>query len=150
MTSGILILFGVAGWMIFFAARRKIQAMETWPTTPAIIAESRVEKMYRASNWSSGPRVPMYSPVIQYAYHVGGTDYRNFGISPVGTTGSRNSDAAQQTVDRYPPGRECLVMYNPERPQEAYLETSNANDARLFAILGTISIGVGLLLIGRV
>lgn len=150
MTPGILILFGIAGWTIFFAARRKIQAMKTWPTTPAIIAESRVEKTYRRSAMSSKRGIPMYSPVIQYAYHVGGTDYRNFGISPVGTSGSRNSDAAQQTVDRYPPGRECLVMYNPERPQEAYLETSNAKDARLFAILGTIFIVVGLLLIGRV
>lgn len=150
MASTILIMFGAAGWMIYFAAQRKIQAMKTWPTTPAIIAESRVEKTYRSSAMSSARPVPMYSPVIQYAYHVGGTDYRNFGISPVGTSGSRNLDAAQQTVDRYPPGRECLVMDNPVRPQEAYLETSKANDARLFAILGTISIVIGLLLIGRV
>lgn len=150
MTSFILIAVGVSGWVIFLNARNKIQAVGTWPTTPAIITESWVKKTYQSSAGTSGPRQrPMYTALVKYAYDLDGADYRHEGISPVGS-GSKNPSAAQQTVERYPSGHKCLVYYNPARPQEAYLEAGAATDARLFAILGTLFIVVGLLLIGRV
>lgn len=150
MVPFLIIASGMAGWVIFFRARKRIQVIQTWPITPAIIAESHVEKTYRHANVSHGsPRRPMYTPRVKYAYHVADVDYRNDAISPVGS-GSRHPTAAQSTVDRYPPGHQCDVRYNPDRPQEAYLEPGNINDARLFAIVGTVAIAVGLLLIDRV
>jgi hypothetical protein len=116
MVPFLTIAVGAAGWVIFFKSQNRIQAIQTWPTTQAIIAESCVEKAYRHTNVSHGSsRRPMYTPRVKYAYHLAGVDYRNDKVSPVGS-GSRNPTAAQTTVDRYPPGHQCDVRYNPDRP----------------------------------
>lgn len=150
MTPFLIIAVGLAGWAIYFRAHSRIKIIRTWPTAPAVITGSSVKKRYQHVARTHGSRRrPIYAPAVTYAYHVAGVEYRHDGISPVGWA-ARNPRAAQNTVERYPPGRECQVVYNPERPEEAFLEVGDGNEAILFAILGTVAIVAGLLLIRRI
>ncbi len=139
MESLICIVAGMAGWFLFVSARRKAARIETWPVVSARILESSVGSRREPGR----PKRYTYYPVVRYAYEMDGTVYTNDKVDPIGR-GSRNPAPAEETVRRYPVGTLHDLRYHPERPQEAYLQ--NQNSAALFAIVGSVFIGVGLLL----
>jgi hypothetical protein len=123
MNTTLLLTVGIIGFVllilnavfltIIFFMRRKMAAVNQWPSTMGSVIMSRIEQ--RSS--SEGGYTDY--PVVQYSYQVGGQTYQTYKLAPgpeVGGTG------AGKVVARYPSGAQVMVFYNPQNPSEAVLE----------------------------
>jgi hypothetical protein len=99
---------------IIFFMRRRMAAITQWPSTLGAVNASYLERRSSSEGGSTN------YPVVQYSYQVGGRAYQGMKIAPgpeVGGTG------AGKVVERYPPGAQVMVFYNPQNPSDAVLET---------------------------
>lgn len=103
------------------------RASQRWRTTPGRIV-SATRKELRG-------RPPQYLTRVSYAYTVDGREYESGSIR-FADQGSFNDAEAQAILDRYKPGTEVTVHYDPARPSRAVLEPFL--DAKSFLL------GVGL------
>jgi hypothetical protein len=117
LTVGILgCVFGILNVIflaVIFATRRKMNAVQSWPSTMGTVLASYLERR------SSGNEGSANYPVVQYSYQVGGRSYQGAKIAPgmeVGGTG------AGKVVNRYPEGAQVMVFYDPNNPSDAVLE----------------------------
>ena len=100
---------GIFHWL------RKSHAMARWPTVPGRIS----------SSWAvlDGER-------IRYDYEVNGRHYVGRRVSWRVGRGTSTADAtAQELAERYPPGADVTVYYDPHRPATAVLEPRNLQNA---------------------
>jgi Protein of unknown function (DUF3592) len=125
----------IAGVMLFLAAGcaqgifhwlRRSHTMSRWPTAVGTII----------SSWKvlDGER-------IRYEYQVAGHKYvgRRIGYEVAG--GSSTADPiAQELAEKYPPGAEVKVYYNPSHPATAVLEPRNMQNATM-SVVFTIAFG---------
>ncbi|HEX8444385.1 MAG TPA: DUF3592 domain-containing protein [Allosphingosinicella sp.] len=138
--------FMLLGSVFFFAfrsahrrARKKANASAAWPSTLANVISSQVEEM-RTTEGSS------YRPVVVYRYSAAGSEYEGQRIRFGNLYGSERS--ARAVADRYPSGSEQAVRYNPEKPEDAVLETKLPGPTYLIlAIGGLLFAGVGLAMV---
>ena len=118
---------GIFHWL------RKARAMSHWPTVTGRIS----------SSWAV-----LEGESIKYDYHVDGRTYVGHRVcwSP---GGSSTADAtAQELAEKYPPGRDVTVYYDPKHPSTAVLEPRNMRNA-LVSILFSIAFGFfGLVFLG--
>jgi hypothetical protein len=108
----VLLILNVIFLGIIFFMRRKMAAVNQWPSTMGTVLMSTLER--RSSSEGSTDY-----PVVQYSYQVGGQPYQSHKLAPgpeVGGTG------AGKVVARYPAGAQVMVFYNPQNPAEAVLE----------------------------
>jgi len=108
----IIASLGVTGWSLhtIFTAGRRLK----WPNVNGIIEES-----------SPGS--------ILFSYHVKEQDYHHtMDISMDMTPGQ---EIATSHVSKYPQGKEVIVYYQPENPENATIEPALANDVWLIFIL---------------
>ena len=141
----LLLLFGLL-WLggfafIHFRAVGKARASETWPTAMGKVTRSEViveeDKDGEGSTW--------YNPVVAYAYNVAGETVEGSRIRFANMRrGSRKK--AEEILARYSAGETVTVRYNPEKPNEAVLESQKPGPLYLvMALGGLIFIVVGLL-----
>ena len=88
-----------------------------WPATPGIILESRVKR------GTVHPGIPTSDPEIRYRYVVNGRPFENDTIAFGLARGSLTWGYASRKVEKFPKGQAADVRYDPERPDEACLET---------------------------
>lgn len=124
MATELLIIVGSIGFVIIllnaiflgiiFSTRRKMAAVEQWPSTLGTVLTSTLER--RRSGNNSG-----YTnyPVVQYSYRVGGQMYQSMKLAPGPEVGG---SGAGSVVARYPAGAQVMVFYNPQAPSDAVLE----------------------------
>lgn len=110
VTAFILLQFGLFLWATAADVARA-EASRSWPRARGVIAASRVESKERQGG-------AHHSVHISYGYAIAATPYagrrvRFGGIPP---------DEAEQTVARYPEGKDVEVRYDPEDRHFALLE----------------------------
>ena len=94
----------------------KLKRLEQWGEARGTIVWSQVEVVERAEGLSR----PYYQPDIRYTYKVGRDEYEGVRVSGSNLAYRWESDA-RRVVDRYPPGKEVLVRYDPDAPIESLL-----------------------------
>jgi hypothetical protein len=118
---------------------QQVRRAAYWPSAQGRIVRSRMRAV-RHQHAGEATKVGNV-PDVEYAYSVGGVEYRGhrIGIGDI-PAGSAEGDAA---LERYKVGRTGPVFYNPDRPEEAVLERDPP--ARPLVIYG---VAAGVMLVG--
>ena len=141
----LLLLFGLL-WLggfafIHFRAVAKANASETWPTAMGKVVRSEViveeDKDGEGTTW--------YNPVVAYSYNVAGETIECSRIRFANMRrGSRKK--AEEILARYGAGDSVTVRYNPEKANEAVLESRKPGPLYLILALGgLVFIAAGLM-----
>ncbi len=112
----------------------------SWPYCSGKIISSGLQQTERLDPGEGIDKT--YSPKIVYEYAVNGARYTNDRIF-FGEFGSGIKSSIKRIADKYPPGKEVPVYYNPKNPQEAVLEKG----VKAIILIPLIS-GIIFLLIG--
>lgn len=134
--------FLAGGLLLFFAirTRKKSSASLSWPSTTGTIHSSTVRR--NSSTDEDGHTSYTFSPIVEYDYLVNGQAYKgktiHYGITP-----SPSMATAQKEVDRFAPGMQVTVFYNPEKPNEAVLEKKEVK-SKVGLILGMVFMALTL------
>ncbi len=143
----ILAGLGLAG----FGLREARIAAESgrWPATPGVVRDSLVE-----SQTEKGA-AEAHRTVVLYTYFVDGAGYLADRVSQ-SDAWSADRAAAEAIVEKYPPGAQVSVHYNPENPGEAFLEPGPGRTDPVFFAAGGALVASGVfdwavlpLLLGR-
>ncbi len=123
--SAVLLLLAGGSAQGIFHWLRKSRAMSRWPTVTGKIS----------SSWAvlDGER-------IKYDYQVGGRSYVGHRVSWSAGGSSTADPTAQELAEKYPPGKDVTVYYDPTHPGTAVLEPRNMANAGV-SILFTIAFG---------
>lgn len=119
--SGIVIFaggFGLALLLFFIAARRTSKQAAKWPSVRGQIVKSEVESFRKRVGNSM---TTLYRPAVEFAYSVGGREYRANKIMLM-TEVSGTQSYAEQMVAKYPADAAVDVHYDPADPSNAALE----------------------------
>jgi len=110
---------GIFHWL------RKAHVTSRWPTVPGKVT----------SSWEvlNGERV-------KYDYAVNGKRYVGHQVS-WGPRGGTADPTCQELAEKYPPGREVTVYYDPAHPATAVLQPRNLRNAAMSAVF-TVAFGV--------
>ena len=137
-------LLWVAGFgYAYFRAVGKAKASETWPTTIGSVLSSEVVE--EESRDREGGTSTWYNPVVRYSYSAGGRQLQASRLR-FGNPRSASRKKAEAAIAIYPVGSSTTVRYNPEKPEEAVLETKKPGPLYLvMALFGIPFIVVGLL-----
>ena len=156
----LLVIFGflafflvpVGAWFVFTGrkALATSRASQSWPTVPATILESRVNQTTRLASlfsskreWKSEEQEFVFTPIVRYAYEVGGQSHESDVIQHGMNLKDRKSSEAM--VARYPAGSTVDARYDPADPARAVLDPSPGQaKGRLWA--GGIVIAVPFLI----
>jgi len=128
----VVVPFLIVALVFFFIWRRnnqQAQASLNWPSTIGTIGASSVQA--RTSRTSSGRSTAFY-PEVLYQYEVDGRKYLGQRIAFGSQVGYSDSNRAHAIVDRYVPGNQIRVYYNPNNPGDAVLERSAGTSSRIF------------------
>jgi hypothetical protein len=138
--GGFFFLAGII--LLFFAirTRQKSSASMAWPSTIGRITTSTVRQ--NSSTDEDGHVSFTYSPVVEYDYSVNSQVNKGRRIN-YGITASQIRAAAQREADRFTPGMQVTVYYNPEKPGEAVLEKKVVK-SNIGLILGIIFMALTL------
>src|SRR5262245_9024358 len=104
----------------FRPAQEAKRAAQAWPSAPGVVLSSFVntESSYDST---SNSETTSYHPHVTYEYDVNGQRYRSERLKA--SDGFYRAGMlpgnAQAVVDRYPPGAQITVYYNPANPQES-------------------------------
>ena len=109
----VLIILNVTFLAIIFFMRRKMAAVQQWPSTMGTVINSYLERR------SSSEGGYTNYPVVQYSYQVAGQGYQSAKLAPGPEVGG---SGAGKVVARYPAGAQVMVFYNPQNHSEAVLE----------------------------
>jgi hypothetical protein len=109
----VLIILNVIFLAIIFFMRRKMAAVQQWPSTMGTVNNSYLERR------SSSEGGYTNYPVVQYSYQVAGQGYQSAKLAPGPEVGG---SGAGKVVARYPAGAQVMVFYNPQNHSEAVLE----------------------------
>ena len=138
------VLFGGLGFGLLFSARnakRKARASLTWPTVPGKVIASDIKVTVSTSkSGESEYQTEHFRPIVKYQYSVQGVEHSCSRIA-FGATNTAQS-AADAIMARYPAGADVTVHYNPEKPEEAVLETRESG-ATALTILAVVFLLVG-------
>ena len=106
----------ISGMIVY--KMQQVHRAASWPSAQARITRSRLRILRHRGD--DGATTVDDTVDVEYAYTVGGVDYRcsRIGIGEI-TPGSTEIGAV---LDRYSVGRSAPVFYNPDDPQEAVLE----------------------------
>jgi hypothetical protein len=139
LAVGILfVAIGVIFLVVSIVNRKKASASQNWPAAQGQVTYSSVrEEVNTDENGVSYS----YIPVVQYTYTVMGQQFTGNRISFGAQNNARK--AAEEVATRYSPGSAVTVHYNPDKPQEATLETK-AGGSTLFLIVGIIFAVIGI------
>lgn len=132
------LLIGLGLLIYSVLAVREALSARDWPTVRGVVAfAGMVER-------SSGDNDPVYAADIRYDYTVGNQRYLGTRVG-FGDLSSANSSAAEAVLQRYIPGQQIPVYYDPDHPENAVLEPGFAPEIWL-----PIGVGAFFLLSGTV
>jgi hypothetical protein len=112
-----------------------------WPRTDGKILSSEV--VAKHGHTPRGTRaITEYSPRVAYVYGVEGRQYSGDKIR-MGHEYSGRSSVAKEIAGRYVKDAQVEVMYNPDKPDEAVLETGVFGEFYLQPVLGIAFLAAG-------
>lgn len=109
IVTGCFLLFSLMVWRGGLRGRRTAESSRNWPTVRGKVTASNVEK-----GWKT-----LYVPRVFYKFSVGGVEYTSTMISFAND--HIRKEAAEKTRDSYSVGKDVLVYYNPDNPEQAVL-----------------------------
>jgi hypothetical protein len=113
---------------------RQARASASWPSAVGRITRSDVVKeMMYPGTARRGTKVAVFTPVVEFAYSVGGQHYSSQQVQ-FGATVKGEEAAARARAAGYPVGRELPVRYDPAHPATAVLESRIAYPVRTIVI----------------
>ena len=121
IASIFFLVLGIGLIVISLINRRRAKAALGWPVVPATVLNSEASKRKQYEGDSSTGRTNK-EPAVNYQYSVMGTLYNASRVSFGEKKTSRKK--AGEIVARYPAGSEVNAHYNPEKVEEAVLETA--------------------------
>ncbi|MDH5774423.1 MAG: DUF3592 domain-containing protein [Nitrospirota bacterium] len=137
------VLFILGGLYHISNARQTIKeaAMaKSWPRVPCEIIKSEVVETY-------GEGTTFYHAEIEYEYHVKGASYSNDAISMGGDERTSNREYMAALCKKYPLNSMKKVVYNPNDPEESYLDLSTSTPKGSI-VGGIIFIIAGMFILG--
>jgi hypothetical protein len=123
-------LFVVA--VIPFEMYKKSQA-ESWPSRTGVITKSFTSR--QRGSGGRGGNAPYVRPEICGNYRDNGEEFCVTRVRYGGFRFGEGRETAEETVARYPVGREVVIHYSPDDPKETVLEASSPW-TEMFALLG--------------
>lgn len=144
LLGGIFGVIGVGVLAFGLTQRNKAKQAGKWPTLPGSVVASRLESKTsrRYSRGRSYTRT-IHTPIVEYTYQYMGKSYQGSKIFP-GANMSFDLGTAQGILNRYPPGQQCTVHYNPADLSDVVLETKSSG-GNLMVILGAVFAVIGIL-----
>ena len=114
-------LLAVALFLLWFFRHSMHRAAESmhWP----IVEGSVVAASMKVTASTEQPR---FRPLVEYAYSVGGRDYRSSRIQWGALTDLPSRSAAAKVVGHYQTGKPIKVYYDPRQPRVAVLQPGHA------------------------
>lgn len=119
----VVVAFGIGALlcMMAYAQWRMSRTAAGWPTVAGTIVRSEVESYEERVGGANGTLTTFYRPVLEYAYAVGGQEYRSAQIRlNVALSGAKTF--AEGVIGKYPQGTAVSVRYDPDNPSSAVLE----------------------------
>ena len=145
LIAGLIVLLIFAGCGAFFViftllSRKKAQKAAGWRAVNGTITATEI-KEHTSIDDEDGIGTTQYEPVVHYSYAVGGQTYTGKRIG----YGFNRFDlgTARKKLEQYPQGSSVEVRYNPEKPEEAVLETT-VGGSKVLLIVGMIFLVIGL------
>lgn len=139
-------IFALVGAYIHSAGERT----KSWPVTDGTIESSQLESYMSTSTSGSGSSrrtstTEMFRPQIRYRYQVDGREFSGTRVWAVDYSSSGRGEM-QAVVDRYPVGQAAQVHYDPEKPENAVLETGAGWLGTIFMAIGIFFVLLGSIL----
>jgi hypothetical protein len=130
---------GSALIVIAWQKKRSIPITDSWLPAQGNILSSEV-KEHSAVNPGSNSQT-VFSPMVRYQYTCAGRSFSGFRLTfnPVDYTRSQ----AEQIANRFSPGNQATIYYDPLHPEEAVLERST-NNYNLIFTSGLVLFALGL------
>lgn len=110
-------LFVLGGIHLLHLARKEkllVKAAKKWPQVMCEITESKVVETYDEKS--------MYHAELEYKYKIGIKEYYNYEVSIGGIKQTSNQKYIQDICDKYPTHSMHHLSYNPDDPEESYLD----------------------------
>lgn len=144
-------VFALAGAPMVWLAWRTFgrdRAIAAWPKVAGRILGSHVQRTASTYRDQDGydRKYTACEPKVRYTYTVGTDVLQGDGIARSIEGTSMGEAMAQRIVDAYPAGRDVMVLYDPSRPQTAYLEVRRSIGAIILMGFGGVLMGIGGLL----
>lgn len=127
---GVLLTIGL--WLAAGRAERRIEESQRWLSVRGRVVSSKISRA-RSNRW----------PTVRYAYEVRGVRHESARLAFIQK--NRSQAECQAVVDRYPPGAEVDVWYDPMQPKSSVLEREG--DARGLRIAAVVCGGLFLLVL---
>jgi hypothetical protein len=134
----LLLLIGAVALYVGNQRLAQVRATEQWPTTDGKVISTSVESR------GTGNQVT-YHALILYEFRLHGAVFHGTRLG-IGDQDFRSRAEAQQVTDRYPPGRDVLVHYNPNVPGESILQPGSTTWFWVVVGLGGVFVLLGLVL----
>ena len=123
------------------------RAIARWPCATGVMISSSID-------WSRGQgrdqqgfsyEYKSYTPVVRYTYAVAGHVFEGDQVAREVVSNTSRAPI-QACIDRYPPGKEVAVLYDPSDPKTAYLEVRRSMGAVILLAFGGFWMALGTLL----
>ena len=143
-----ILIFGIVGTVMlfkYFQDKKKAEESQSWSSASGRIMESYVRR--EESMDSEGFTTTYYYPEILYVYQFLGAEYTGDKIAFGGKVGESQNKAKERLV-QYPVGKNVIVYYDPNNPEDAVLERKMSGKTMLivgivFAIIALCTACVG-------
>lgn len=109
---------------------QRARASQQWAETMGVVGASAVQA--RTSSSGSGGTTTSHYPEVLYEYTVAGRKYMGQRVNFGSAVGYGNRATAQAIADRYVPGSQVRVYYNPVNPADAVLERDAGTSSKIF------------------
>ena len=131
-----VLIFGIVGAVMlykYFQDKKKAEESQNWSSASGRITESYVRR--EESMDSEGFTTTSYYPETLYVYQFLGAEYTGDKIAFGGKVGG-NQKKAQASLVQYPVGKNVIVYYDPNNPEDAVLERKMSGKGML--IIGVV------------
>ena len=124
--------------LIFIGARRYYLGISSrdWPIAKGVIVNSKSDYYVNPSAGNG------YIPEIEFTYTVGSTKYKSKRLNFSLNQGAGNRENSEYYVKKYRAGRKVDVRYNPNKAEQAVLESGINNTHFVITMcLGIVCMG---------
>ena len=141
------VLIAIAMFLVWFfhQAVRRAEESAHWPIAEGSVIAASMKVIADAEQ-------SRFRPLVEYAYSVGGRDYRSRRIQWGGLLDLPSRSAAAKVVGHYQTGKPVKVYYDPHHPRVAVLQPGHAAKignavmvAPVFALFGLFYLGYAFL-----
>lgn len=155
MVIGVLIC-SIAPILVALRVRRykKALAKASYPSVPGTISKNVLDVKEHESTDSDNRREVSYEyiPRVEYSFSVGGKTYTGRRINVLDSKSSSLESEALKVLAAYPLNATVNVYYNPEEPEDAFLENDPGKRmidwGTWFAAIILLVIGIAMMVLG--